>query len=113
MNAWIYLLNESYDKNELSKYLTIYHIGSYSYEDDFENKSISLNDIITIFKKKSIDIQNDTLEIFIAIKEDNISDLILIYNPFELFENSHVYKVIHNIDEETKKMFIINSEQIR
>jgi len=103
MNTWIHLLNESFNKNELSKYLTIYHIGSYSYEDDFENKTISLDDLITIFEKKSIDMRNDTLEIFIAIKEDEISDLILIYNPYEFFENSYIYKVIHNIDEKVKK----------
>ncbi|MFV0143910.1 hypothetical protein OBJ68_00010 [Empedobacter falsenii] len=113
MNSWFNLLTESCDKNDLFKYVTIYHIKSCSYDKSFISKSISLDDIISIINKDSINIQNDILEIFVAIKEDDISDLIVIYNPFELFENSYVYKVISNINEELKNQFIINSEQIK
>lgn len=113
MNSWFNLLTKSCDKNDLSKYVTIYHIKSCSYDKSFTGKSISLDDIISIFNKGSIDIQNDTLEIYIAIKEDDISNLIVIYNPFELFENSYIYKTIPNINEELKNQFITNSEQIK
>lgn len=97
----------------MSKYVTIYHIKSCSYDESFTGKSISLDDIISIINKGSIDIQNDTLEIYIAVKENNVSDLIVTYNPFELFEKSYVYKVISNINEELKNQFITNSEQIK
>ncbi len=113
MNSWFNLLTESCDKNDLSKYVTIYHIKSCSYDESFIGKSISLDDIISIINKDSINIQNDLLEIFVVIKEDNICDLIVIYNPFELFENSYVYKVIPNINEELKNQFIINSEKVK
>ncbi|MFV0220536.1 hypothetical protein OBK23_12795 [Empedobacter falsenii] len=99
--------------NDLSKYVEIYHVKSCSYDESFLNKSISLDDIISIINKGSINIQNDLLEIFVVIKEDNICDLIVIYNPFELFENSYVYKVIPNINEELKNQFIINSEKVK
>ena len=113
MISWINLLIESYDKNDLSKYVTIYHVNSCSYDKSLINKNISLNDIITIVKEKSLDIQNDTLEIFVAINNDSINDLIVIFNPYELFENPYVYKIISNIDEDLKNQFIINSEQIK
>ena len=113
MNSWFNLLTESCDMNDLSKYVAIYHVKSCSYDESFINKSISLDDIISITNKDSINIQNDILEIFVAIKEDDISDLIVIYNPFELFENSYVYKVISNINEELNSQFIINSEKVK
>lgn len=113
MNSWFNLLTESCDKNDLSKYVAIYHVKSCSYDESFTGKSISLDDIISIINKGSIDIQNDLLEIFVAIKEDDISDLIVVYNPFELFDNPFVYKTIPNINEELKNQFIINSEKVK
>ena len=113
MNSWFNLLTESYDKNDLSKYVSIYHIKSFSYDESFIGNSISLDNIISIINKGSIGIQNDILEIFVAIKEDNMSDLIVIYNPFELFENSYVYKVIYTINVELKNQLLINSEKVK
>ena len=113
MNSWFNLLTESYDKNDLSKYVSIYHIKSFSYDESFIGNSISLEDIISIINKSSIDIQSDTLEIYIAVKENNVSDLIVIYNPFELFENPYVYKTIPTINKELKNQLLINSVQIK
>lgn len=113
MNSWFNLLTESCDMNDLSKYVAIYHVKSCSYDESFIDKSISLDDIISIINKGSIDIQNDILEIFVAIKQNNTNDLIVIYNPFELFENSYVYKTIFNINEEMKNQLLINSEQVK
>ncbi len=113
MNSWSNLLTESYDKNDLSKYVSIYHIKSCSYDESFIGNSISLDDIISIINKSSIDIRSDTLEIYIAVKENNVSDLIVIYNPFELFENPYVYKTIPTINKELKNQLLINSVQIK
>ncbi|WP_314241441.1 hypothetical protein [Empedobacter tilapiae] len=113
MNSWFNLFTESCDMNDLSKYVEIYHVKSCSYDESFIDKNISLVDIISIINKDSIDIQNDILEIFVVIKQNNKSDLIVIYNPFELLENSYVYKTIFNINEEMKNQLLINSEQVK
>ena len=59
MNSWFNLLTENCDMNDLAKYVAIYHVKSCSYDESFIDKSISLDDIISIINKGSIDIQND------------------------------------------------------
>lgn len=100
MDTWYNFLKESVGQQELDNFTDIFYLGSCPYSTccQFTNLSNNLN-IYDLLKDCVVDNTKDSLEFFLFVNKINsIKKVIIIYNPFELFDSSYVYKVIDFLD---------------
>lgn len=102
MNSWYKFLEEIIEKEELENYTDLYYLGSCSsLEEESLLNAISENHIVSFLEKSLVSNTDDTLDFFLFKNDDTKrQELVIIYNPFELFESSHIYKVIDFFSDE-------------
>lgn len=93
-NIWYKFLTELISQEELDKFNNIYYLGTCSniLEEDLIRK-LEENGVCNFLENCIIDNSQNSMEFFL-FENSNEKNLVLIYNPFELFESSYVYKVI-------------------
>jgi hypothetical protein len=87
-------LTELISQQELDKFNDIYYLSTCSnlLKEDLM-RELEKNRVYNLLENCIIDNSKDSMDFFL-FENSNEKNLVLIYNPFELFESSYVYKVI-------------------
>lgn len=101
MSILFNFLEEIIDYTELMKYQNIFYLGSCS---DFDiakfNECLIKNQINDFISKCDVDSGKDSMEFFVFVHNNQNSDLVLIWNPVELFDSSKIFQIVKNLNDE-------------
>jgi len=96
MAIWIDFLKDCLNSEKLDNYSNIYYIGSCSnFNKTNLEEAITKNELYTFITNCKPNVNYDIFHFYIAMNGDN-NDLIIVYDPFELFESSSLYKIVVN-----------------
>lgn len=102
MSSWYKFLEEIIEKEELENYTNIYYLGSHSnlIEEYLLEEIINKNKITNFLMSNIVDNTKDSLDFFLfENRKIDKKELVIIYNPFELFQSPYIYKVVDFFNE--------------
>lgn len=109
MATWIDFLKDCLNNEVLDTYVNIYYIGSCSNFNEIKlEEAIKNNKLSDFIVNYDPNVNYDIFHFFIASK-GHINDLIIISDPFELFDNSSLYKIVEDYKE---NLFTISTVEI-
>lgn len=103
MSSWYKFLEDIIEKEELEDYTDIYYLGSCSNHigKSLLEETINKNKIADFLTNSIIDNTQDSLDFFLFENARiDKKELVIIYNPFELFESPYIYKVVDFINDD-------------
>lgn len=112
-NIWHKFLTELISQQELDKCNEIYYLGSCSnlLKEDLII-TLEKNEVCNLLKNCIIDNSQDSMEFFLFINS-NEKNLVLVYNPFELFESPYIYKVIDSFNKDEDFSILSSYQKIK
>ncbi|HLV23785.1 MAG TPA: hypothetical protein VKY36_03275 [Moheibacter sp.] len=99
MNVWLESLNEILEKSYLDEFDEIYYLSSTKVVDESViSQAIEASKLKDFLIKNNSDVNEDLLDFFLLVNEEK-QDVLVVYSPFELFENESIYVRAENVQE--------------
>lgn len=100
MNAWLDSLIQILERSYLEEFDEIYYLNSTKKIDkSVIEKAASEQNLKELLLRNESDSNEDLLDFFLLVN-DQRQDLLVVFSPFELFENESIFHKVQNIEED-------------
>ncbi len=100
MNVWLESLKEILEKSYLEEFDEIYYLNSTKVVDENSLiKTISEGNLKEFLIKNEADGNEDLLDFFLLVNDER-QDVLVVFSPFELFENERIFHTAPNVEED-------------
>lgn len=100
MNVWLESLESILDKEFLEEFDEIYYLNSTKiFEESVISKAIEDAKLKNFLIKNESDGNEDLLDFFLLVNDER-QDILVVFSPYELFENERIFKLAENCEED-------------